>query len=705
MADDIESDACIDSKSRITEMEETLFPQHQESLDSISTVSTQESAKESSLIDSSTKEDIPSLSSSKKVKCSFTEPSGSSEENQGILGSDGEEKVILCDLVSGSLGSEGKSEDFVRKIESFDVELQETKNCEMGFDTDVKNRQENIEGTVKDVVGEKEKELVCVKSEMGFSVAEKFDKHGVAIGSFIEEKKEEEQSLLEAKKKQLLTKIETGSIFKDKILGGLEGIDEPIRRSLKVKVIDDTAVLEAVPIPKTGNGENKKQKQEVDGKKLKLPRRKGKDVKNVSETSEKQKKTTQVGKAVNKLSLVGEAQNESQKNGHPLRKYSREEMEALRFVNVVEQRKLWRDTYTGLGDAVVKEYDDLAGSRHHKNIHLNFDPRQHYGKKEDARRTLREVSSENVCDLDSASNESIGSEEVNASLEAACSEEEDSDEDYASVQRPAFLVEGEPDFDSGPPEDGWEYLRRVRWEAAHIPKVTVAKLDRSKGSKEQSVYMPQIPEIAKCPEHLMPLKQWEEAFLADFSELRMVLSGNEGSCTELSYRMQHVAITHEQNNSSPQLAECVVLQKFNLISDDVNHANDQPSSSNAEDGKISACSQNLSSKNSVSDDSTCNYPTLSAIFGMDSVTRVLMLKKCIGLAETRSSLSKNDCMWLFALCVAVDTPLHADTSAALRSLLRKCASLRAAKSELDDEVIMLNILATISGRYFGQSES
>lgn len=43
-----------------------------------------------------------------------------------------------------------------------------------------------------------------------------------------------------------------------------------------------------------------------------------------------------------------------------------------------------------------------------------------------------------------------------------CSEDSDSDEDYSSIQRPAFLVEGEPDFDSGPPEDGLEYLRRVR---------------------------------------------------------------------------------------------------------------------------------------------------------------------------------------------------------------------------------------------------
>lgn len=43
-----------------------------------------------------------------------------------------------------------------------------------------------------------------------------------------------------------------------------------------------------------------------------------------------------------------------------------------------------------------------------------------------------------------------------------CSEVSDDDKYYNSIQRPAFLVEGEPNFDSGPPEDGLEYLRRVR---------------------------------------------------------------------------------------------------------------------------------------------------------------------------------------------------------------------------------------------------
>lgn len=90
---------------------------------------------------------------------------------------------------------------------------------------------------------------------------------------------------------------------------------------------------------------------------------------------------------------------------------------------------------------------------------------------------------------------------------------------------------------------------------------------------------------------------------------------------------------------------------------------------------------------------------------MDSVAQVSMLRKRINAIEAMSTLSRNDCLWLFSLCAVVDTQLDADTSASLRSLLRRCAALRAAKYALDDEVVMLNILATISGRYFGQSEN
>ncbi|KAL6952457.1 hypothetical protein U1Q18_051833, partial [Sarracenia purpurea var. burkii] len=102
--------------------------------------------------------------------------------------------------------------------------------------------------------------------------------------------------------------------------------------------------------------------------------------------------------------------------------------------------------------------------------------------------------------------------------------------------------------------------------------------------------------------------------------------------------------------------------------------------------------------------SSSNRPTLSVILEMDSVARLSMLRKQISSVEQTGVLSRNDCEWLFALCAAIDMPLDADTCAALRCLLRKCASLRAEKLELDDEAVMLNILATITGKYFGQSE-
>ncbi|OIV91201.1 hypothetical protein TanjilG_30423 [Lupinus angustifolius] len=103
--------------------------------------------------------------------------------------------------------------------------------------------------------------------------------------------------------------------------------------------------------------------------------------------------------------------------------------------------------------------------------------------------------------------------------------------------------------------------------------------------------------------------------------------------------------------------------------------------------------------------SSPTIPLLSAILAMDSVSQVSILRKRISLLEPADTITRNDCMWPFARCAAVDTPLHADTSASIRGLLRKCASIRAMKTELDEEVVMLNILATISGRYFGQSEN
>ncbi|MCH95906.1 gem-associated protein 2-like, partial [Trifolium medium] len=240
------------------------------------------------------------------------------------------------------------------------------------------------------------------------------------------------------------------------------------------------------------------------------------------------------------------------------------------------------------------------------------------------------------------------------------------------------------------------------WEAHQIPKVKVSKLDRSKLNKEQSPYMPQIPDIAKCPEHLLPLKQWEDVFLEEFSALRANLSCLEGSSAMHSGNLQSLHSSKLPGNNVGVVNRDVLL--FNNMS--IGKA-DQPSNLTAKDEDSTVPMENPGLKTSTDQtSSSClTPPMLSAILGMDSVSRVSMLLKRIRLLEPENTITRIECMWLFALCAAVDAPLDADTCAALRSLLRKCACIRAGKAELDDEVVMLNILATISGRYFGQSEN
>lgn len=337
--------------------------------------------------------------------------------------------------------------------------------------------------------------------------------------------------------------------------------------------------------------------------------------------------------------------------------YSRSEMEALRFVNVGEQGRWWEEVYHNLDSDIVGEFDGLwvlNDRKQQQSTGKTRDPSKYCGDS----LSVNTVKDPDVLnDFGDAFNSNRNGTDVHGPLdenENFNDEYESSSDEYESIQRPAFFVEGEPDFESGPPLDGLEYLRRVRWEAAQIPKVKVVKLNSTILTNEQTAYMPSIPEISKCPSKLLPSKDWENAFLADFAELRQAISALENSCDEQSLRNVG-KVPGKQSDSLQQLKK--------------------------------------------------NAPTLTAVLGMDAVCRAAALRNSITLLEPANTLSRDECLWLFALCAAVDTPLHADTSASLRCLLRKCSSLLALKLEPDDEVAMLNILITITGRYFGQFDN
>ncbi|KAI9094785.1 hypothetical protein K1719_026591 [Acacia pycnantha] len=198
------------------------------------------------------------------------------------------------------------------------------------------------------------------------------------------------ENALEFKKKLLLEDLEAvlrpeGDLAAEKLACvKLMQEDFTIPRSFGIEVIDDTALIETIPAPAIGRkmdvlgirkSTGKDAIKEIDAKNGKRSRRKAKGAKNGLGMDGKTKIDTR----------VEEAQNPSvdRKEGAK-RKYTRKEIEAVRFVNKAAQRRLWKAIYTGLATAVANEYDSLVSNEHQKNIRLNYDPQQCLTKKKEA---------------------------------------------------------------------------------------------------------------------------------------------------------------------------------------------------------------------------------------------------------------------------------------------------------------------------------
>ncbi|XP_024526169.1 gem-associated protein 2 [Selaginella moellendorffii] len=243
------------------------------------------------------------------------------------------------------------------------------------------------------------------------------------------------------------------------------------------------------------------------------------------------------------------------------------------------------------------------------------------------------------------------------------------------LRKPALYVEGEPDFDSGPPQDGFEFLRRVRWEEARCERVKVAAVSASKLCCEQTAYMPDIPPIAHCDPELLPLRSWEAEFVSDFSKLRLKLLSDipsgEACCQK--------KLPHFRDRDAWRVY-CFGTESR---------------SSDNDNGETSDYEQ----------EHTGQLPSLSTLLSMDEVSRATLLRHHISWLDDLENLAEERALWLYALSAVVDEPLDLDTSAAVRELLRKCALIRASRNFRGErELEMLNIIITIAGNYFGQAD-
>lgn len=98
-------------------------------------------------------------------------------------------------------------------------------------------------------------------------------------------------------------------------------------------------------------------------------------------------------------------------------------------------------------------------------------------------------------------------------------------------------------------------------------------------------------------------------------------------------------------------------------------------------------------------------PELAELRGLEQVVIVGRLHRTVQHVVKGESLTPEGAAQLYALSARIERPLHADSCAEYRALLRRCCEWRASVSGSRDPMLPhLSILIGISGAYFGQDE-
>ena len=96
------------------------------------------------------------------------------------------------------------------------------------------------------------------------------------------------------------------------------------------------------------------------------------------------------------------------------------------------------------------------------------------------------------------------------------------------LRKQALAVDGEPDYSTGPPMDGFEYLRRVAFEAKQTPDIDTATHRRSERVEAGEAAVSSTREDEEIeyapPSWATPDREWVRRTVGDFSELRVRVS-------------------------------------------------------------------------------------------------------------------------------------------------------------------------------------
>ncbi|PRW56469.1 Gem-associated 2 [Chlorella sorokiniana] len=304
---------------------------------------------------------------------------------------------------------------------------------------------------------------------------------------------------------------------------------------------------------------------------------------------------------------------------------------------------------------------------------------------EQAKPAEREAATTEAAGAAAAFDEDQEYDDEEGSEEEDSSSDSDADRREFGIYQALPVEEGEPDWEAEC-LDVQEYLRRVRYEAEHLPDVVTAAppsqqtaADAPNPQRDRPTsfdrFLAADPGVAPCDPSLKPSAAWTLDFLRQFSQLRRRLQ-------------REFELTCGQPAAGADLGGGLRIS---------------PEAA-AGSGALEAAAQEELAALSL-DPPSALTPELQQLQGQDQLQVRRQLHAAIRQVVREEQLDPAAAALLYALSARIEKPLHAGTCALYRQLLRLCASQRAALgSAADPSLPHLNIMIVIAGAYFAQDE-
>lgn len=227
-----------------------------------------------------------------------------------------------------------------------------------------------------------------------------------------------------------------------------------------------------------------------------------------------------------------------------------------------------------------------------------------------------------------------------------------------------------------PPTSGKEYLRRVRKEAGSCPDIVVASLDVSTFHRNQTVKVLNSNGCQPAPQGYAASLHWQNAQVANFSELRQNLARLRADTAVAAKLRQRNDLPEEDDELGWHqfcFGNSLPLKQFSLIEADQQSQDALP-------------------------------PLLSIMLALDQPTVEQLLAFHISWFK-ETGFSHLQGQWLFALLACLEKPLTPEACHLIRTLARLCTNLRATLDDADHEhLAALNLLLCLAARYFDQQD-